>query len=115
MFKQLALVLLTLFLISSAFALTVDNINAINDLPSQQQIAQMKADLTAKMDLINQRLDKIPDNNRMEIYLGTLNQLTITNLENFRSATTVNFIFVGIGIAGLMAGAFAYFKAQGRL
>ena len=114
--KILAVLLLILIYTTSVFAVTVEPIAqpTVSDAQATQFI-KLNADMTAKFDALNKRLDGYPTQADILKDAQALYTAQAQLLDQFKSALIVMLIIIGFAFMGIAYGVFIYFKSKGRL
>ena len=104
-----------LYISAGVFSATVTNPNVNPVIDNSQQIAQMNAELTAKINLLDKKLDSYATRddviNILTSHLIKVNEI----MANFQIALTIYFIVIGLALLGVGYSVFFYFKSKGRL
>lgn len=114
--KLVLTVALILIYACSVFALTVTDTSvspATTDVQAQA-LAKLNADMTAKFNALNTRLDSFPTTDTLykaaQAHLNAMQQL----LDAFKSAIIVLIIISGFAFMGLFYAIYIVFKSKGR-
>lgn len=101
-------------LISNAYAIEVTEISQGLE-NNTAEITSLKAELNAKLEQVNVKLDTFATNESMTNLLNQHLNATNSLMDNFRSMLIVSTIIIGLCLIGLAYAIFFYFKGKRRL
>ena len=111
----ISLVFGILFISAGVFSATVTQPTTTTNYVDSQQLAQMNAELTAKLNVLEKKMDtyatKQDITNVLVAHLQKVNEI----MANFQSGLIISAVIVGIALMGVAYAIFFYFKAKGRL
>jgi hypothetical protein len=114
--KFLLLVVLgVLYISSGVLSATISDPSSNLNYVDSQQLATMNAELTAKLNVLEKKMDSYATKQDITSLLVQHLQKVNEIMANFQSGMIIGFVIVGVALLGVGYAVFFFFKAKGRL
>jgi len=101
-------------ILASAYAIQVNELN--NSILEQgEELTSFKADMTARISQLEQKVDSLPTKDDMSNLLSQHLEVTNNIMDFFRSQLIVTFVVLQFLFVGLATGILLYLKMMGRV